>query len=214
MKKFYMTMAAMLCGVAAMAQNTLSASDIKVETGATAATLEISLNNADPIVAIGFRLQLTEGVAVRAKQIKINEDRINMEKVVEVFGDPDAEVTDVYTLGIANAADGNKEYSLYPSEAMTLLGNEGVILTMPMTLTGVADGSYDIKVYKISIGNADAVSVADEKEFTVKLNVGATGINSINAEDSNAPVYNVAGQRVSKAQKGVFIQNGKKVAVK
>ena len=54
-----------------------------------------------------------------------------------------------------------------------------------------------------------------QEPFTIKLTVaGGTGINGINAADSNAPIYNVAGQRVSKAQKGVFIQNGKKVAVK
>ncbi|MGM9678347.1 MAG: hypothetical protein ACI3X7_00995 [Bacteroidaceae bacterium] len=40
-------------------------------------------------------------------------------------------------------------------------------------------------------------------------------INSIEAEGENgSAIYNMAGQRVSKAQRGVFIQNGKKVAVK
>jgi len=52
-------------------------------------------------------------------------------------------------------------------------------------------------------------------EATCTLTVGkGNGINSINAADSKAPVYNVAGQRVSKTQKGVYIQNGKKIAVK
>jgi len=52
-------------------------------------------------------------------------------------------------------------------------------------------------------------------DVTVPLTVtSGTGINSINADDVNAPIYNIAGQRVSKAQKGVFIQNGKKIAVK
>lgn len=50
---------------------------------------------------------------------------------------------------------------------------------------------------------------------TIPLTVkGGDGINSIKADDVNAPVYNLAGQRVSKAQQGVFIQNGKKIAVK
>ena len=60
-----------------------------------------------------------------------------------------------------------------------------------------------------------AKNLASETTATIKVNVGdGTGINSINAEDSKAPVYNMAGQRVSKTQKGVYIQNGKKVAVK
>ncbi len=43
----------------------------------------------------------------------------------------------------------------------------------------------------------------------------ATGIDEINgAAVENGAIYNLAGQRVNKAQKGVFIVNGKKVAVK
>ena len=44
-----------------------------------------------------------------------------------------------------------------------------------------------------------------------------TGVESIDNSQfaiDNAPVYNLQGQRVNKAQKGVFIQNGKKVVVK
>lgn len=44
----------------------------------------------------------------------------------------------------------------------------------------------------------------------------ATGINEVNGQQStvNAAIYNLQGQRVSKAQKGLYIVNGKKVAVK
>jgi hypothetical protein len=216
MKKFYMTMVAMLCGVAAMAQNTLTAEDMKVETGATAADLVIGLDNTDPIVAVSFRLALPDGVKAKAaKYITINEDRIDMDAVRAAADDEDAEVTDVYTIMIQNASDGNKMYSFYPSSSISLLGNTGTILTIPLTLTDVADASYEVKLYAISLGNAQGVSVADAEEITCTLQVGeGTGINSINAADSKAPVYNVAGQRVSKAQKGVYIQNGKKIAVK
>ena len=40
-----------------------------------------------------------------------------------------------------------------------------------------------------------------------------TGINNVTVDeelDENAPVYNLAGQRVSKDAKGIVIQNGKK----
>lgn len=41
---------------------------------------------------------------------------------------------------------------------------------------------------------------------------GTTGISDLTADkaDANAPVYNLAGQRVSKDTKGILIQNGKK----
>lgn len=44
-------------------------------------------------------------------------------------------------------------------------------------------------------------------EFTV-----ATGINNVKAAeaDANAPIFNLAGQKADKSQKGILIQNGKK----
>ena len=44
-------------------------------------------------------------------------------------------------------------------------------------------------------------------EFTV-----ATGINNVKAAeaDANAPIFNLAGQKVDKSQKGILIQNGRK----
>ena len=70
-----------------------------------------------------------------------------------------------------------------------------------------------LKISKVNF--SDAASVASyQDDFDTQIEVGGTGINSINAADSKAPVYNLSGQRVSKAQQGVFIQNGKKVAVK
>ena len=42
-----------------------------------------------------------------------------------------------------------------------------------------------------------------------------TIVDELNAQSENrGPVYNLAGQRVQKAQKGIYIVNGKKVAVK
>ena len=40
------------------------------------------------------------------------------------------------------------------------------------------------------------------------------GIENVNAKVNNGAIYNIAGQRVSKAQKGVYIQDGKKTLVK
>lgn len=45
---------------------------------------------------------------------------------------------------------------------------------------------------------------------------GETGISTVKAaeQDANAPIYNMAGQEVSKGYKGVVIQNGKKMILK
>ena len=40
---------------------------------------------------------------------------------------------------------------------------------------------------------------------------GATGIANVNVNDNQAVIYNMAGQRISKLQKGINIVNGKKI---
>ena len=55
--------------------------------------------------------------------------------------------------------------------------------------------------------------VMPAKAVTVKVRfTSSTGINGIDADaaDDNAPIYNLAGQKVTKAYKGVVIKNGKK----
>lgn len=207
MKKFYMTMVAMLCGVAAMAQNELYASEnVKIEKGEVTADFAISMKNEVEVTAISFRLDLPEGVTMALnkkgkKYVTIDEDRM-----------------EEHTAIIQTAADGNDMISIYDASKAPFYGNDGVVVTVPLAITedvAAADAEYEIKVYSISMSTPEGVSIDCPTEFTARFIVGeGTAINSINAADSKAPIYNVAGQRVSKAQKGVFIQNGKKVAVK
>ena len=206
MKKFYMTMVAMLCGVAAMAQNELYASDIEVEKGVTTAELEIGLKNEADVTAFSFRVGLPEGVTMALnnkgkKYVTIDEDRKENHQAI-----------------IQTAADGADMISVYDAAKDTFYGNDGVVVTVPLAIAeevAAADGTFTIKVYNISLSTPEGVSLDTTESFEVSLKIGdGNGINGIDAADSKAPIYNVAGQRVSKAQKGVFIQNGKKVAVK
>ncbi len=62
-----------------------------------------------------------------------------------------------------------------------------------------------------------AVTPTGAKGVELVADNEATGVEAIDNSEfaiDNAPVYNLQGQRVNKAQKGVFIQNGKKVVVK
>ena len=208
MKKFYMTIVAMLCGVAAMAQTNelYGPEEIAVAKGTTEVDLEISMRNDAEVTAISFRLGFPEGISMALnkkgkKWVTIDEDRM-----------------EDHTAIIQTADDGADMISVYDANVAPFYENDGVVVTVPLAITDDAaavDCTYPIKVYSISISNTAGVSVGTSEEFTVDLKVGeGTGINSINAADSKAPVYNIAGQRVSKAQKGVYIQGGKKVAVK
>ena len=56
----------------------------------------------------------------------------------------------------------------------------------------------------------------DLNNILISLNGQTTGITNITADEAakNAPVYNLAGQKVTKAYKGVVIKNGKKMIQK
>ncbi len=43
---------------------------------------------------------------------------------------------------------------------------------------------------------------------------GTTGINSVQGDETEAPIYDLAGRRVAKAGKGIYVSNGKKIMVK
>ena len=234
MKQFYMTLVAMLCGAAAMAQeNVLYVEDLTVEQGATV-NVPICLKNDAKIVSIAYKFDtLPAGFTVASKKedLSFNEERLDIETARAAADDDPAdpsEAADLYEFsvkkGTVTFTPGITGYRNDADEwvAVCFLGNEGELVYHPLTvaedcaLTGEGE-PYTVKLKNISMGD-DAYETGNPctsktAEFKVTV-TPATGIIKINADDPNAPVYNVAGQRVSKAQKGIFIQNGKKVAVK
>ena len=60
-----------------------------------------------------------------------------------------------------------------------------------------------------------SVTIYEVVGFSGEGYVPATGISEIQAEKAQgAAIFNLAGQQVSKAQKGIYIQNGKKYIAK
>lgn len=76
-----------------------------------------------------------------------------------------------------------------------------------MSLKGIYYSATPVETVTISGPEVEGVKPAD-----VTLIGGGAGINNIaaDAHNANAPIYNLAGQRVSKDAKGILIQNGKK----
>ena len=90
---------------------------------------------------------------------------------------------------------------------------EGELCTIGLT---VADGvtSQAVAVKNVAVSDDQGVQ-SNQADTTFQLIVGSTGIVNIeNDAVNNGVFYNLAGQKVSNAQKGVLIQNGKKVVVK
>ena len=78
-------------------------------------------------------------------------------------------------------------------------------------------GSASTNGFKAYFANTSGESGEAKEGFDLVNANETTGVETIDNSQltiDNAPVYNLQGQRVNKAQKGVFIQNGKKVVVK
>ena len=100
------------------------------------------------------------------------------------------------------------------TETVEMKANSGDLCTITLKAADTFSGSKPVDVKKIRISDKAAKSYSqDDTSFTITAG-GADGISSISAADNNAPVYNLAGQKVNNAQKGVYIQNGKKVVMK
>lgn len=63
---------------------------------------------------------------------------------------------------------------------------------------------------KVPAGKAYLEITAGAPEF-IGISGEATGINTVNVQKADNAIYNLGGQRVANAQKGIFIVNGKKV---
>jgi hypothetical protein len=78
--------------------------------------------------------------------------------------------------------------------------------------TGEWEGNaadVQIKIAANTQMNKITVTLADKDESTV-----TTGISEVKVAEQTEGIFNLAGQRVAKAQKGLYIINGKKVVVK
>ena len=120
---------------------------------------------------------------------------------VVLKGDPG-----VYEFAIAAEAapieDNDLKGTLEPIEA-----DGKYILAKP---EGEEIGFYQATTGNIAAGKAYLDVASDIKGFLFSED-GATGIANVEKAAENGPIYNIAGQRLSKVQKGINIVNGKKV---
>lgn len=94
-----------------------------------------------------------------------------------------------------------------------LLGTKGMLITINLKAENGATGEG--KIFNIGLANnLDQGFATFGKGDTIKDVTfqfgGETGINEVKAAQENGAIYNVAGQRLDKAAKGLYIQNGKK----
>ena len=126
---------------------------------------------------------------------------------------PEAEVTSITATdkAIATAASTVEEgdVNMIGNFAQTPITNGSYYINTSSQLKKLTATSANLKGFRayFTVDGGSGV-----KALSFDLDDDATGLNDLNdLRDSNDIIYNVAGQRLSKAQKGINIINGKKI---
>jgi len=195
MKKIFTLMTVFAMTMAANAQSMSASFD------AENSTIEVNLTNPEIVTSLSFKFALPEGVTVVTETEdgetyelwEFDADRIKDSR------------TKKWSQDIRSTADGTGVMvTCYGGPGIQ--AGEGPIFYIPVqgNLKGKVN-FYDAQVFMGSEINLD--------NFTYEFS--GTAINSISAEQTKSGViYNMNGQRVSKATKGIYVVDGKKVAVK
>lgn len=155
-----------------------------------------------------------------------------VEVYTAAFEDGKAKLTSISDVIPANvgvvvkAAQGTYNFKITTTENVATSALSGVPNTANVASESaafiLANGKHGVGFYKLSSANrtihgfrafytapAEAQAVS---AFLLEDNV--TGIEEIETSADKAPIYDLSGRRVAKAEKGVYIQNGRKIFVK
>lgn len=157
---------------------------------------------------------------------------VGVEVYTAAFEDGKAKLTSISDVIPANvgvvvkAAQGTYNFNITTTENVATSALSGVPNTENVASESaafiLANGKHGVGFYKLSSANrtihgfrafytapAEAQAVS---AFLLEDNV--TGIEEIETSADKAPIYDLSGRRVAKAEKGVYIQNGRKIFVK
>ena len=127
--------------------------------------------------------------------------------------------------GVVLKNDGNYSFKKAIGTAADVTGNlllgsttdtevtgEGYVLSTVNTVTGFYKALLTDGKFKNNAGKAYLPKPAEASARFISLDFGTeTAIESVESVENNAAVYDLSGRRVQKAQKGLYIVNGKKV---
>ena len=189
-------------------ENVIYVKDFSLNDGNTGEMeLPISMKCEAPIRSFQFDLYLPEGMeAVKTSKGKFtttwNVDRLPAD--------------DDHTLSLAQQADGAIRVlcgSLYDE---TFEGEDGVLFTLKVKVSGMADGAYTIAMKDIKLSETDITKFYETPIYEAVMAVDTdTNIGSVKFDDlKEAVVYDLQGRRVQNTAKGIYIVNGKKVVIK
>ena len=175
----------------AMAQS-LKVADINTEAGWNE-TITVSVEGAAQMTALQFNLSLPEGFTL-AGDITLGS------------------AAQGHTMSISPLASGDLLVVIYSLNQGTFA--DGALLTIPVIAAEDA-ASGEARLYTVRTATVDAVS-RTLSNVAFAMNVASTpdGIEQLTTNQSQLTIYDLMGRRVEKAEKGIYIVNGKKVVIK
>ena len=210
MKKFLFTVAMMVMAITANAQQVVNLTAEASEVKDGSSELVMSVTNTESFVGWQVYIDLPEGIIVNY-EIEQEEDDKTGEKV------------DIYYYDLTLSKRHSRAFTTNgkPTETGLMVvcfnlsqssvkENEGELCTFNLQVSDSYDMTSPIVLKDFAVSAKDGVQTGFSGTVEVVPVVG-TGINAINTDNANESVYNLKGQRVEKAGKGLYIQNGKKV---
>ena len=151
---------------------------------------------------------------MEAYTAKIDGDKVALTKIEGAVPADNAVILKAtagnYSLPFAASATALSENELKVSDGSVTGDGSIYVLANKNSVTGfykLASGQ------KVPAGKAYLTKAGDAPEF-LPFEGGVTGIETVKAAKANNEIFNLAGQRVAKTAKGLYIVNGKKVVVK
>ena len=162
-------------------------------------------------------LEIPAGVTVYAVQVSGNYALLNQ----VTTGVPAGEAV------VVKADAGDYDFAYATSSVPAITGNDLVAATAAVTADGTQyilakPAGQEVGFYQAEVNSTIAAGKAylkitgeaPVKGFTFIFDDDADGIEGIEGFDASESIYNPAGQRIQKMQKGINIVGGKKVAIK
>ena len=130
--------------------------------------------------------------------------------ISQEFNGQNISTADSYTVGLLTG--------VYTAETIAASDGDNTRYVLQTPTSGENEGKqafYKVTSDFTATANRCYLTVAGGSVKAFFFDGDETAVSSVKADElQGATIYNLAGQRVSKAQKGVYIINGKKVAVK
>ena len=199
-------MVAIMATITVSAQLTVKHTTLGLKTGGEAKGVVFSLATEEPVTLYEFYVQCPTGIEIPLRLNEDEEEELSIDKVGSRH-----KSTHSITSGEVEGKKGLYLISVSSNTNATLKELSGEVLEVFFKATGEI-GNDPIVIKDAIAGTPDGKEIPFEG---FNIYIDPTAINSIKAEETKSgAIYNVSGQRVSKATKGVYVIDGKKYTVK